>query len=281
IVSGSLQELDRAVLVGQRSFGKGLVQQTYNLSYNTMLKVTIAKYYTPSGRCIQALDYSHRSNDGTVGKVADSTIAEFKTKGGRSVFDGSGVYPDIYIDPTYYSPIAVALLENYQLFDYAGLYTREHPTLAAAKDFRFTDTDYLQFVSFLQGKKYDYIDQSEKRLEALKEALERDKHFDKLKSSYETMKAEMESNKKNDLQNHRTEIREMLEEEIVSRYYYERGRKEISLRNDLELKRAIEVLDNQPLYKSILKGEGDYKVIGRPGSDAHKKAIKEREESDD
>jgi carboxyl-terminal processing protease len=281
IVSGSLQELDRAVLVGQRSFGKGLVQQTYNLSYNTMVKVTIAKYYTPSGRCIQALDYAHRSNEGNVSKVADSLINEFKTKGGRSVYDGSGVYPDIYLDPVYMSPIAVSLVDKFQVFDFANEYYRSHQSIPTAKEFGLSDTDYESFVSFLQGKKYDYVDRSEKQLEELKEALEMDKHFEKLKGQYETMKAEMLANKRNDLVNHRQEIRDMLEEEIVSRYYYEKGRTELALKNDPELKRAIEVLQDKPLYSSILKGEGAYKVIGKPGSEAHQKAIKEREESED
>lgn len=278
IVTGSLQELDRAVVIGQRSFGKGLVQQTYNLSYNTLLKVTIAKYYTPSGRCIQALDYSHRSDAGDVAKVADSLIREFKTKGGRSVFDGSGVYPDIYLDPSYYSPLAVSLLDNNQVFDYANKYFREHASISPAKDYVFGDSDYDAFVQFLQGKKYDYVDRSEKQLEALKSALEKDKHFDRMKSEYEAMKAEMAANKKDDLKNHKEEIREMLEEEIVSRYYFQTGRTVTSLRNDPELKKAIEVLSNTALYSSILNGDGAYKVIGKPGSEAYKKAVKEREE---
>ena len=152
---------DLAVVVGQRSFGKGLVQQTYNLSYNTLLKVTIAKYYTPSGRCIQALDYTHRSKEGSVSKVADSLITEFKTKGGRSVFDGSGVYPDVYTDPEYFSRVTMSLMSNYLVFDYAGQYFREHNALAPAKEFRLTDAEYDGFVRFLQDKKYDYTDASE------------------------------------------------------------------------------------------------------------------------
>ena len=280
IVTGSLQELDRAVVVGQRSFGKGLVQQTYNMSYNTLLKVTIAKYYTPSGRCIQALDYSHRSDAGSVSKVADSLIKEFKTKAGRSVFDGSGVYPDIYLDPSYYSPLAVSLLDNNQVFDFANKYFREHSTISPAKSYVFNDTDYDSFVQYLQGKKYDYTDRSEKQLEVLKNALVKDKHFDRLKNEYEAMKSEMAANKKEDLKNHKEEIRQLLEEEIVSRYYYQTGRTETSLRNDPELKRAIEVLQDKNLYQSILRGDGAYKVIGKPGSEVHKKAVQEREESE-
>lgn len=279
IVTGSLQELDRAVIVGQRSFGKGLVQQTYNLSYNTLLKVTIAKYYTPSGRCIQALDYSHRTKEGAVGKVADSLITEFKTKNGRSVFDGSGVYPDVYTDPSYYSPVVVALLNNYLIFDYSNKYFREHPSIAPASEFTLTATDYMAFEQFLQGKKYDYTDRSELKLDELKSALEKDKHFDRLKSEYEAMKNEMAANKKQDLSNHRDEIREVLEEEISSRYYFEKGRIQTELKNDSDLKRAVGVLSDQSLYTAILRGDGTYKVIGKPGSEAHAKAVKEREEN--
>lgn len=279
IVTGSLQELDRAVVIGQRSYGKGLVQQTYNLSYNTLLKVTIAKYYTPSGRCIQALDYSHRSKDGAVGKVADSLITEFKTKNGRSVFDGSGVYPDIYTDPSYYSPVTLALMNNYYIFDYASKYFREHASIDSAYRFSLSSTDYDAFVSFLRDKKYDYTDRSERKLEELKAALESDKHFDRVKPEYDAMKAEMAENKKADLVNHRDEIREVLEEEIASRYYYQRGRTQTALKNDPDLKRAVQVLGDDGLYRSILRGDGDYKVIGKPGSEANKRAVKEREEN--
>ncbi|MFM2136396.1 MAG: hypothetical protein RL021_1796 [Bacteroidota bacterium] len=281
IVTGALQELDRAVVVGQRSYGKGLVQQTYNLSYNTLLKVTIAKYFTPSGRCIQALDYTHRSKDGNVTKVADSLIREFKTKGGRSVFDGSGVYPDVYTDPLYFSEVTMALLSNYLVFDYAGRYFREHSSIQPAKEFRLNDEDYNRFSAFVKDKKYAYTDRSEKKLEELRKALEADKHFDKLKSDYDAMKAEMDDNKRNDLVNHRDEIRQVLEEEIASRYYYEKGRTEAGLKSDPDLKKAIEVLNDRPLHTSILKGEGNYKVIGKPGSEAHAKAVRERQEMEE
>ncbi|MEY4595066.1 MAG: hypothetical protein RIQ47_1476 [Bacteroidota bacterium] len=279
IVSGSLQELDRAVVIGQRSYGKGLVQQTYNLSYNTLLKVTIAKYYTPSGRCIQALDYTHRSKDGNVNKYADSLLNEFKTKNGRIVYDGSGVYPDVYTDASYYSPVTMALMSNYQIFDYAGIYYRSHTTIPVAKEFTLSDQEYSSFVQFLDGRKYDYTDRSEKKLEELKAALESDKHFDKLRNEYDAMKQEMVNNKKMDLTNHKQEIKEVLEEEIASRYYYEKGRTERGLATDPDLKKAVSVLNDQSLYASILRGDGVYKVIGKPGSEAHAKARKEREEN--
>ena len=279
IVSGALQELDRAVVVGQRSYGKGLVQQTYNLSYNTLLKVTIAKYYTPSGRCIQALDYTHRGKDGNVSKYADSLLNEFKTRNGRIVYDGSGVYPDIYTDPDYFSPVTMALISNYQIFDYAGVYYRAHAAIPTAKEFMLSEQEYAAFVRYLDGRKYDYTDRSEKKLDELKAALESDKHFEKLKNEYDAMKLEMVNNKKMDLTNHQQEIKEVLEEEIAARYYYEKGRTERGLATDPDLKKAVDVLNDKNLYAAILRGDGDYKVIGKPGSEAHAKARKEREEN--
>jgi carboxyl-terminal processing protease len=280
IVTGAMQELDRGVIVGQRSFGKGLVQQTYNLSYNTLLKVTIAKYYTPSGRCIQALDYTHRNSDGSVYKVPDSLITEFKTKNGRSVFDGSGIFPDQYTDPDYYSNLAMALFTNYLFFDYANKYYREHPSISSAKDFAITEAEYNDFVKFLDDKKYDYTDKSEKKLQELKSAAEKDKHFDAIKSEFVTLEKRMLDNKKQDLKNHHDEIKQILEGEIASRYFFQKGRLENGFRTDKEVLKAASLINDQALYTSILKGEGQYKVIGKPGSEVQAKANSEREEDE-
>ncbi|HRU62433.1 MAG TPA: S41 family peptidase, partial [Bacteroidia bacterium] len=258
-----------------------LVQQTYPLSYNSLLKVTIAKYYTPSGRCIQALDYSHRSAEGVVNKVADTLINEFRTRNGRSVFDGSGVYPDVYTDPTYYSPLAVALINNFVFFDYANKYFREHASIAPAKEFRLTDSEYEDFVRFVQTRKYDYTDKSERKLEELAKALEHDKHLDAVQGAYDQLKRQLADYKKNDLNNHRTEIKEILEEEIAARYYYQRGRTEADFKYDQEMKKAIEVLMNPVQVASILRGDGPYKVIGKPGSEAYAKAVQERQENEE
>ncbi len=278
IVTGAMQELDRGVVIGQRTFGKGLVQQTYNLSYNTLMKVTIAKYYTPSGRCIQALDYSHRAADGSVAKVPDSLINEFKTKGNRLVYDGSGIFPDIYTDPRPYSTISQALFRNYHIFDYANKFARENNSIAPARDFSLTENQYQDFISFLDGKKYDYTDPSERQLDEFKEAARKDKRFAALSAEFETIKKKLEADKKLDLQNKHDEIKMILEGEIAARYYYQKGRLETSFKDDVELKKAIQVLNDQPLYTSILNGEGNYKVIGKPGSEAHLKAAAEREE---
>lgn len=281
IVTGAMQELDRGVIIGQRSFGKGLVQQTYNLSYNTLLKVTIAKYYTPSGRCIQALDYTHRNSDGSVYKVPDSLISEFKTKNGRIVFDGSGIFPDIYSDPDYYSNVAIALLNNYIFFDYANKYFREHSSIAGSKDFKLTEAEYNEFIRFAEGKKYTYTDKSEKKLQELKQAAEKDKHYEAIKNEFAQLENRMMEYKKQDLTNHHDEIKSILEGEISARYYYQKGRLETSFKNDPDVKKAADILVDQSLYSSILKGDGQYKVIGKPGSEVQAKANSEREEDDE
>lgn len=281
IVTGAMQELDRGVIVGQRSFGKGLVQQTYNLSYNTLLKVTIAKYYTPSGRCIQALDYTHRNSDGSVFKVPDSLMTEFKTKNGRSVFDGSGIFPDVYTDPDYYSNLAMALFSNYLFFDYANKYYREHSAISPAADFKLTDAEYEDFVKFLDDKKYDYTDKSEKKLQELKVAAEREKHLSAIHNEFNLLEKKILENKNQDLKNHRVELKQILEGEIAARYYYQKGRLETGFKNDPDVKQASDLLNNQQLYNSILKGDGVYKVIGKPGSEAQAKANEERNEDED
>ena len=266
IVTGALQELDRGVVVGQRTFGKGLVQQTYPMSYNTLLKITIAKYYTPSGRCIQALDYAHRTTSGLAGHHVDSLLKEFKTKGGRSVYDGSGVYPDMYVEMEPFSNISSALAMNYLIFDYANEYFRSHPTIDSANTFHLSDAEFAAFTSWLSDKKYDYTNKSESKLNDLKQAAEKEKSFAALENEFNTLQKKMEAEKKLDIKKHQEEIREILEAEIVSRYYFESGALRSNFKYDKELKKAIEVLNNNKTYASILKGEGEYKVIGKPGT---------------
>ncbi len=279
IVSGSLQDLDRAVVVGQRSFGKGLVQQTLPLSYGTQVKVTTAKYYTPSGRCIQELDYFHKSKSGKAETVPDSLIREYKTKRGRSVYDGSGIYPDIILEPRTYALITGTIISKSYIFDYATKYRIAHSSIPAAKDFTLTETEYNDFLQYLSDKKYDYTTQTEKSLNELKKNTEKEKYFESIKSSFEDLKAKVEANKKQDLTKYKKEIKEFLEEEIAARYQYQRGRLESSLRTDDELKEAVKVLSDKQLYSSILAGKGTYKVIGKPG-DVHAKANTSDKEDD-
>lgn len=280
IVTGAIQELDRGVVIGQRTFGKGLVQQTYNLSYNTLMKVTIAKYYTPSGRCIQALDYTHRASDGSVAKVPDSLITEFKTKGNRVIYDGSGIFPDIYTDPHNYSGLSQALFRNYIIFDYSNKFARENDSIPAARKFSLSENQYQDFINYLKGKTYDYTDRSEKELEEFRTAAQKDNRFAALNIEFESIKKKLLDDKQKDLQKHHDELKEILEGEIVSRYYYQKGRLESSFNNDFELKRAIEILNDTLTYSSILRGDGNYKVIGKPGSESQIKALEERDEDD-
>lgn len=254
IVSGSLQDLDRAVIVGQRTFGKGLVQTTRPIAYNSKLKVTTAKYYIPSGRCIQALDYSHRNEDGSVGKVPDSLMTEFKTKNGRKVFDGGGVMPDVEIEPEYLSKVAVGLITQNFIFDFATNYANRVEKIDSASNFSITDKDYDDFIQFLSDKKFDYKTQSEKKLNELIEIAEKEKYYNRAKSEFDELKKKISHDRAHDLEMFKDEIKELLNEEIVSRYYYQKGRIQYALSTDIEVKKAIEVLKNQEQYKQILSG---------------------------
>lgn len=278
IVAGAIQDLDRGTIIGQRTFGKGLVQQTLSLPYNALLKVTVAKYYTPSGRCIQALDYSHRNADGSVRQISDSLMSEFKTLHGRSVYDGSGIYPDLVTPEKQYNNISYSLVNKLLHFDFATHYRATHPQLAApAKTFRLSDAEYNSFVQFLANKDYNYATRSEKSLQELKANALREKFFDQIKDEYAALERKMQHNKKDDLIRYKDEIREILEEEIASRYYFQSGKLEASFKSDGDLKEAVRVLNDRKLYATILKGEGIYKTIGRPmalakepaGSDQH------------
>jgi len=281
IVAGSLQDLDRAIIIGQRSYGKGLVQQTFNLPYNSLVKITIAKYYVPSGRCIQEIDYTHRKDDGSVVKVADSLIHEFKTKDGRSVYDGSGIYPDIYIKQDRFANITEALVGKLLVFDYATHYRDAHPTIDNVRTFSFSDADYADFVKYLADKNYSYNTASEKLLADLKTAATKEKQFGEIQSEYDALKTKMADSKKNDLQLHKDEIKQVLENEIASRYYFEKGRYETNFKYDKELAQAVKVMQDKEMVASILKGEGAYKVIGKPVlAMAGKKADKDADSTD-
>jgi len=254
IVTGAVQDLDRGVIIGERTFGKGLVQNVIPLSYNTKLKVTVAKYYIPSGRCIQAIDYSQKNEDGSVAKIPDSLKVAFKTKNGRVVYDGGGIEPDIHLNPYKFSNIAVSLVTKYLVFDYATKYKCTHPTIASSKEFAVTDEIYNDFVSFISRKEYDYTTKSEQSLKDLKENAEKEKYYDDIKIEYEALKAKMIHNKKSDLDKFKDEVKELLKEEIVSRYYYQKGRLETSLSFDQEVKKALEVFKNSETYKGLLNG---------------------------
>ena len=256
IVSGVLQDYDRAVVVGERTFGKGLVQATRPLSYNSQLKVTTAKYYIPSGRCIQEIDYAHRSEDGTLGKFPDSLRTAFKTTAGRTVYDGGGVAPDVEVQDREIADITRLLLQKSYLFDYATRFRAEHPTIVAARTFKLSDGDYQKFVAYLQGKNISYSTDTEKALADLSKKVKDEKHYDDVKLELEAVRKKITVNKANDLQRFKPEIKELLEQEIVSRYYFEKGRTEAGFDDDPNIIAAVAVLNDPNRYAALLKPTG-------------------------
>jgi len=253
IVSGALQDLDRAVVVGQKTFGKGLVQSTRPLNYNAQVKITTAKYYVPSGRCIQALDYSHRNEDGSVGNMPDSLKKEFKTKNGRKVYDGGGVDPDIAVPTKNYSQIAQSLMSKLLVFDFATQYRYKNASIAAAKDFKISEADFEDFKKFITDKDYGYTTSTEKSLDEFKKKAEEEKYFDAVKLQYESMKKELQHDKKADIEKNKEEIKLLLEEEIAKRYYFQKAHYETAFDHDEDILEALKVLADKNKYESILK----------------------------
>lgn len=253
IVSGSLQDLDRAAIVGQRSFGKGLVQNIFPLIYNTQMKVTVSKYYIPSGRCIQAIDYSHRDSTGRATKVTDSLRTAYKTKGGRTVYDGYGIEPDVLIEPEYAGNIVFALYGKSLPFDFATEFARKHNSIPPAKDFRITDEIYDDFVKFLEGKDYSYTTLAEEELKVLIADAKKEKYDSTIISQLENMQKQMQKDKENDLYKYKKDISDLLLSEIVVRYYNQKGRVEAMIQEDKEVLKAIEILSDKEKYNNIFK----------------------------
>ncbi|MES2796395.1 MAG: S41 family peptidase [Bacteroidota bacterium] len=253
IVAGVLQDYDRAVLIGQRSFGKGLVQITRDLSYNCKLKVTTAKYYIPSGRCIQAIDYSHRNADGSVGKVPDSLITAFKTKNNRVVYDGGGIKPDIEIEKNSFAPITNSLVQELLIFDYANKYVFEHPNKKSAQEFSLSEAEFSEFVNWLKSKNYDYTTQVEKDLLSLEASAKKEKYMNGIQEQFNALKTKISAQRKGDILLFKQEIKNELEKEIVMHMYLQKGEKEASFVNDPEIKEALKLFSDMPKYKSILK----------------------------
>jgi carboxyl-terminal processing protease len=253
IVTGSMQDLDRAVIIGQRTYGKGLVQSTHSLPYNAKLKITTAKYYIPSGRCIQAINYADRAKDGSVKRKADSLKVAFKTLGGRTVYDGVGIDPDIKIEPEKLSQIGIALITKNLMFDYATEYRSKNESIGSAKNFRLSDKEYDEFVAYVSKQGFSYETRSEKMIDALKETAEKEKTYDAIASDYDMMKKAMMHDKTKDLYKEKKQIKGILEEEIASRYTLNAGRIEASFKNDEEINKALEVLNDEAKIKSILK----------------------------
>ncbi len=254
IVAGALQDLDRAVIVGQRTFGKGLVQNVFPLSYNTQVKITVAKYYIPSGRCIQEIDYAHKDQAGHPENIPDSLVSAYKTMHGRTVYDGKGVLPDIITDSLRLTTVAYNLITKYIIFDYATKYAASHPSIEPATTFRLSDADYNDFVAYTQSKGFEFKTAAEKELETVKKLAEYEKCYDDIKTQYASMLEALALHKKKDLAENRKEISDILQQEIVSRYYYQRGRIESTLSDDPDLESSIKVLKDATTFTSILDG---------------------------
>lgn len=252
IVSGSLQDFDRAVIVGSRSYGKGLVQNILPMAYNTQMKVTVSKYFIPSGRCIQAIDYSHRDENGKAVKVPDSLKTAFKTRNGRTVYDGFGIEPDVEIEPEYMSGLAISLMQKQLVFDYATKFCKEHDHIAPASEFEVTDEIYDDFVKFLSDKDYDYSTFTERMLGELRKVAKEEQYIDALDDEIKSLEQRLKDDKAADIRKHRDEIAEMIKAEILVRYYYQKGRIEGSIKSDPEVKKAAEILNDKAQYKKLL-----------------------------
>jgi carboxyl-terminal processing protease len=263
IVAGAIQDLDRGIIVGQRSYGKGLVQITRPLSYNTQLKVTTAKYYIPSGRCIQALDFSHPNEDGSVGIIPDSLISEFKTKNGRSVRDGGGITPDIEILPEPLSQIAAELYLRYYIFDFATQYYWAHPDIKTPEQFSFTDQDYTNFKTFLLNRNFIYKTVTEESLSELIANAKKEKYYDIHKDLFTDLEKDITHSLDQDLTVFRSEITDLLEDEIIGRYFYEDGAIAWTIKKDEQISKTLEILNNKEEYSSILKGKSGSILVTR------------------
>ena len=256
IVTGALQDLDRAVVIGQRSFGKGLVQSTRPLEHNTYVKVTTAKYYIPSGRCIQALDYTHRDKDGAVGYVPDSLIHEFHTKGGRAVYDGGGVSPDIHVDIDTATNIVYSLIYSDVIFHYAVAYRHNHKEIAAVKDFVFTDEDYADFCKFVATRKnFTYKNKTTEALKKLVSAAKSDKYYEDNKQLFEKLNKTLEPDLQKDLQTSKEEIKKYITSEILTSYYFRAGQIEFAITRDDDVDAALKVLRDEQRFYGILSGK--------------------------
>ena len=252
ILSGSLQDLDRAVIVGNRTYGKGLVQVPRSLPYGGNLKITTSKYYIPSGRCVQAIDYAHRNEDGSVARIPDSLTTVFHTAAGREVQDGGGVSPDIEVKQERLPNILFYLVRDNLIFDYATDYCLKHPAIASAKEFELTDADYEEFKNKVKGADFKYDQQSEKILNTLKEAAEFEGYMKDASDEFKALENKLKHNLDRDLDYFSKDIKKMIAEEIIKRYYYQEGAIIQQLKDDKDLDEAVKVLTNPERYQQIL-----------------------------
>lgn len=255
IVAGSFQDLDRAVIMGQKSFGKGLVQKVYKLSYNSQVKITVAKYYIPSGRCIQALDYQHKDAKGHAGTTADSLQASFKTQNGRLVKDAGGILPDVQLEKSTMATYTAALVTKYIIFDFATQYVTTHDTIRNPNNFEITDPLFNTFADYVKKLDFDYKTGTDRFIEKLKEQAKKDGFEEEMKSEIAAIEGSIKQLKSVEITKNKKEISRLLRIEILSRYYFLEGKVSASLRDDIEVKAAVSLLANGQKYKAILKKE--------------------------
>lgn len=252
IVAGSLQDLDRAVIVGTNSYGKGLVQRTFDLKYGSKIKVTISKYYTPSGRCVQRLEYYDKELGEKPKAIADSLLKTFKTLNGRKVIDGRGIEPDVVVEQNDYSRLLLMLVSNNVIFNYATDFKRSHETIGPAKTFKLTPEEYDAFKAYTLKQTFTYSTASEEQLERMKKTAEDEGYFEDIKADYEQLLSKVTPSKERDLDKFKAEINDILSSEIVSRYYYQNGRAEQAFQADKDVQKALEILSDSKQLNTIL-----------------------------
>jgi carboxyl-terminal processing protease len=252
IVSGSLQDLDRVLVVGANSYGKGLVQTTRPLPYNTQMKITTSKYYIPSGRCIQKIDYAKKDDEGNAYHKPDSLKQPFKTKNGRTVYDGTGIKPDVALPRKKYADVILSLGQKQLLFDYATVYRSKHETIPPANQFKLTDGEFNDFLAYLKDKEYEYTTQTEETLKKLEKTSQDDKYYTALESDFKEMEKKLKADKREDVNKYKDDIKQILQGEIASRYYYEGGRLQASFSGDADVQEALHLLNSPTEYHTLL-----------------------------
>ncbi len=253
IVAGTIQDYDRGIVIGEKSYGKGLVQVSRPLSYNSQVKITTAKYYTPSGRCIQVLDYGHRREDGSVGSIPDSLKREFKTSNGRTVYDGGGIEPDVKVLSMEVSSLTQALFLQGFIFDYANLYASKNAAIAKADQFKLTDFEYQEFVTWVKSKNFKYQSSLDLQLVALAATSKKERSYGDLKPQFEQIEQTLLENKKNEFITFKDQVKGILEQEIAARYYLEKGKAEVGFKSDADIKEAISLFSKPDQYAKILQ----------------------------
>ncbi|RLD41457.1 MAG: peptidase S41 [Bacteroidetes bacterium] len=257
IVAGAIQDLDRGVIIGEKTFGKGLVQNILDLPYNSKMKLTVAKYYIPSGRCIQAIDYFDEADADSISNLPDSLLHAFKTAGGRAVYDKGGIVPDITIDAKSFSQISGDLYAQNYLFNFTNEFVLKTDSVTSPKEFVITDSVFDDFKKYVENHNFDYKTETEVLLEKMKQSAEREDYDAAIDSTLSKLTEEIIQEKKKDIDKNRSEIEEMLKIEIITRYYYQKGKIESSLVTDPDISEAIKVLNDNLLYTSILNGTYD------------------------